>query len=86
MDQQAGTRRPTDPGTALGRSTCLDRFDRFRGLQPGKPCCARPPARLLLIRPDGYVAWAATPDEPTAQVLHTLKSALTTWFGTGHTS
>ncbi|MGW4825777.1 hypothetical protein ACWEP4_44790, partial [Streptomyces sp. NPDC004227] len=30
LDQQAGTRRPTDPGTALERSTCLDRFDRFR--------------------------------------------------------
>ncbi|MET7846594.1 hypothetical protein ABZT45_50915, partial [Streptomyces sp. NPDC005356] len=30
LDQQAGTRRPTDPGTALERTTCLDRFDRFR--------------------------------------------------------
>jgi hypothetical protein len=46
--------------------------------------CSRPPARALLIRPDGYVAWAATPDEPTAQVLATLESALTTWFGTGN--
>ncbi|MFF4828986.1 WD40 repeat domain-containing protein [Streptomyces sp. NPDC001312] len=34
LDQQAGTRRPTDPGTALERSTCLDRFDRFRCTVP----------------------------------------------------
>jgi hypothetical protein len=45
--------------------------------------CSRPPARALLIRPDGYVAWATTPDEPAEHVLVTLKSALTTWFGTG---
>ncbi|MGW9032992.1 hypothetical protein ACWGQ5_55635, partial [Streptomyces sp. NPDC055722] len=30
LDQQAGTSRPTDPGTTIKRSTCLDRFDRFR--------------------------------------------------------
>jgi hypothetical protein len=48
--------------------------------------CARPPAGALLIRPDGYVAWAATLDEPTEQVLNTLNTALTTWFGTAHAS
>ncbi|QFY12868.1 hypothetical protein GBF35_45515 [Nonomuraea phyllanthi] len=31
-----------------------------------------PPA--LLLRPDGYVAWAGTPDD-------TLDDALRTWFG-----
>ncbi|MFI6793136.1 hypothetical protein ACIBG4_37995 [Nonomuraea sp. NPDC050383] len=35
-----------------------------------------PPAPALLIRPDGYVAWAgADPDS--------LKTALTRWFGPG---
>jgi 2-polyprenyl-6-methoxyphenol hydroxylase-like FAD-dependent oxidoreductase len=37
-----------------------------------------PPAAALLIRPDGYVAWAATQDAPPASGLH---HALTTWFG-----
>ena len=39
---------------------------------------ASPPAAALLIRPDGYVAWAASPD-----TTHTdgLRHALTTWFG-----
>ncbi len=37
-----------------------------------------PPAAALLIRPDGYVAWAASQDAP-----HTdgLRHALTNWFG-----
>jgi hypothetical protein len=33
----------------------------------------------LLIRPDGYVAWAAAPDTPANDE---LRQALTTWFGT----
>ncbi|WP_443077536.1 hypothetical protein [Streptomyces sp. NBC_01450] len=37
MDQPAGTRHPADPSTALERSTCLDRFDRFR-VTDWKPC------------------------------------------------
>jgi 2-polyprenyl-6-methoxyphenol hydroxylase-like FAD-dependent oxidoreductase len=69
-------------GTRLSAATAgwKDRVDTLAAR------CARPPARALLIRPDGYVAWAATPDEPTEQVLTMLKSALTTWFGPGHTS
>src|SRR5262249_47889631 len=35
-----------------------------------------PPAPALLIRPDGYVAWAAAPDAPQAGG---LRRALTTW-------
>lgn len=40
--------------------------------------CADPPAPALLIRPDGYVAWAAATDvqDPSA-----LRDALATWFG-----
>ena len=34
------------------------------------------PAAALLIRPDGYVAWAADTAEP-----HSLRAALTRWFG-----
>ncbi|MFD1545288.1 FAD-dependent monooxygenase [Nonomuraea guangzhouensis] len=36
--------------------------------------CLAPPADALLIRPDGYVAWAGTPDE-------SLDEAVRTWFG-----
>ncbi|HEY4849399.1 MAG TPA: hypothetical protein VII22_01310 [Streptosporangiaceae bacterium] len=32
----------------------------------------------MLIRPDGYVAWAAPPDTPGNDG---LRHALTTWFG-----
>ncbi|MFI9589759.1 hypothetical protein [Nonomuraea sp. NPDC052265] len=37
------------------------------------PSC---PAEAVLVRPDGYVAWAGTPDA-------TLTEALETWFGNG---
>ncbi len=44
---------------------------------------ARPAPELdavaVLIRPDGYAAWAAGPD--TADVAEGLRQALTTWFG-----
>jgi 2-polyprenyl-6-methoxyphenol hydroxylase-like FAD-dependent oxidoreductase len=39
------------------------------------------PADAILIRPDGYVAWAASLDEPTDTALTTLRQALTHWFG-----
>lgn len=38
-----------------------------------------PPASALLIRPDGFLAWAAATD---AEDIGTLHDALTTWFGT----
>ena len=40
--------------------------------------CTAPPAAALLIRPDGYVAWAASPGDPDNDG---LRHALTTWFG-----
>ena len=40
--------------------------------------CAAPPAAALLIRPDGYIAWAASAGGQDNQG---LRQALTTWFG-----
>jgi 2-polyprenyl-6-methoxyphenol hydroxylase-like FAD-dependent oxidoreductase len=40
--------------------------------------CTAAPADALLIRPDGYVAWAASPGSPDHDG---LRHALTTWFG-----
>ena len=40
--------------------------------------CAAPPAPALLIRPDGYTAWAGS---TTDQGNQGLRQALTTWFG-----
>jgi hypothetical protein len=43
---------------------------------------AGPPADALLIRPDGYVAWAGTPVPPgSPDPLGGLPTALATWFG-----
>lgn len=39
------------------------------------------PADVLLIRPDGYVAWAATVGQPADEAAAELEQALTTWFG-----
>ena len=49
-----------------------DRVDILTAQSPGSPAAA------LLIRPDGYVAWAAAHDAPQAGG---LRRALTTWFG-----
>ena len=40
------------------------------------------PADALLIRPDAYVAWAATNDEPAESAIPGLRDALSDWFGT----
>lgn len=40
-----------------------------------------PSAAALLIRPDGYVAWAMSAGEPDVDDRTGLESALTTWFG-----
>ena len=39
------------------------------------------PADALLIRPDAYIAWAATIDEPTDTAAVGLGEALSYWFG-----
>jgi hypothetical protein len=44
-----------------------------------QPAAGSPPADALLIRPDGYVAWASGPGaaDPAAG----LGAAISTWFG-----
>ena len=39
------------------------------------------PADALLIRPDAYIAWAATIDEPADEDAVALREALSHWFG-----
>ncbi|MFY9926668.1 MAG: FAD-dependent monooxygenase, partial [Streptosporangiaceae bacterium] len=40
------------------------------------------PADVLLIRPDAYIAWAATTGEPAGTAAPALRAALRSWFGT----
>ena len=39
------------------------------------------PADALLIRPDAYIAWAATAGEPADADVPALQEALSRWFG-----
>ena len=39
--------------------------------------CSQPPAPAVLVRPDGYVAWAGAPDSDA----RSLRTALAAWFG-----
>lgn len=39
------------------------------------------PATAVLVRPDGYVAWASSQTVPGPDELRELRSALTHWFG-----
>jgi hypothetical protein len=39
------------------------------------------PADAFLIRPDAYIAWAATIDEPIVNAAPELRDALSGWFG-----
>jgi 2-polyprenyl-6-methoxyphenol hydroxylase-like FAD-dependent oxidoreductase len=39
------------------------------------------PAKALLVRPDGYVAWASSADAPDAGEMRELRRALGYWFG-----
>jgi hypothetical protein len=55
-----------DPGIRAAAAGWTDRVDVMAGR------CADAPAPALLVRPDGYVAWAGAP-EPA--------QALRTWFG-----
>jgi hypothetical protein len=49
-------------------------------LKPAFPCGARwPDAAVVLLRPDGRVAWA----DQSGKVADGLRTALTAWFGPG---
>jgi 2-polyprenyl-6-methoxyphenol hydroxylase-like FAD-dependent oxidoreductase len=39
------------------------------------------PATVVLVRPDGYVAWASSQAHPDPDQLRELRSVLTQWFG-----
>jgi 2-polyprenyl-6-methoxyphenol hydroxylase-like FAD-dependent oxidoreductase len=39
------------------------------------------PATAVLVRPDGYVAWASSANPPGPEELRELRGALTRWFG-----
>jgi hypothetical protein len=39
------------------------------------------PATAVLVRPDGYVAWASSQTRPDSDELRKLRSVLTHWFG-----
>ncbi|MEU7023882.1 FAD-dependent monooxygenase [Streptomyces sp. NPDC046203] len=45
-------------------------------------CDQEPELAGLLVRPDGYIAWAADRDATADELREGLRSALATWFGT----
>lgn len=45
-------------------------------------CAAESELAGVLVRPDGYVAWAVDRDASEAEVRDSLATALATWFGT----
>lgn len=58
----------------------------FAEIQDGLNVAAGSPsgqvaATALLVRPDGYVAWASSHNQPDADEIRELRSALTRWFG-----
>ncbi|GGV42958.1 FAD-dependent oxidoreductase [Kitasatospora herbaricolor] len=65
-------------GAGLPAATAAPWKDRVDMVTAG---CAAPPAAALLIRPDGYVAWAAAAGEPDGQLTEGLRTALAAWFG-----
>jgi 2-polyprenyl-6-methoxyphenol hydroxylase-like FAD-dependent oxidoreductase len=63
-----------------GRADLVDVAGEWAGrVDVVRAASAARPAEAILIRPDGYVAWAAGPDAP--QEPSALRSALETWFG-----
>jgi hypothetical protein len=65
-----------------------DRSDLRRAAHPWHPrigihtaSADHRPADALLIRPDAYVAWAASSEEADAPAVAGLREALSTWFG-----
>ncbi|MDC0772583.1 FAD-dependent monooxygenase [Streptomyces sp. HD] len=65
-----------DGGAADVSAAWAGRVDVVRAAPPGANGCA-----ALLVRPDGYVAWAAGPGAFEAPARPGLRAALTQWFG-----
>jgi 2-polyprenyl-6-methoxyphenol hydroxylase-like FAD-dependent oxidoreductase len=65
-----------DPGVRAAAAGWADRVSISR-----YPCPARPDLAALLVRPDGYVAWAAGRHESPARRRTGLLDALRRWFG-----
>jgi 2-polyprenyl-6-methoxyphenol hydroxylase-like FAD-dependent oxidoreductase len=66
-----------DPALAAAAGGWTGRVDLVAARCTAPP----PPAAALLIRPDGYVAWVGTADDPQRPVGRGLRDALATWFG-----
>jgi 2-polyprenyl-6-methoxyphenol hydroxylase-like FAD-dependent oxidoreductase len=66
----------SDEALARAAAPWHDRVD----VVAGRPVTEPPPAAAMLIRPDGYVAWAAGPG--AADLARGLTEALRAWFGT----
>jgi 2-polyprenyl-6-methoxyphenol hydroxylase-like FAD-dependent oxidoreductase len=66
---------PASAALASAASPWRDRVN----MVAGRPVSEPPPAAAMLIRPDGYVAWAVGPD--TGNLAGGLPEALRTWFG-----
>ncbi len=65
----------TEPGAAPADAAAGGWHDRVRVEHP-----ARPTGTTVLVRPDGYVAWATDQTEP-AELATAVRAALTDWCG-----
>ncbi|WP_061300056.1 FAD-dependent monooxygenase [Herbidospora cretacea] len=66
-----------DAGAAKEAAAWHDRVDTLTTSCPDP----NPPATALLLRPDGYVAWASAAARPDSRERGALRAALTRWFG-----
>ena len=67
----------TDPAAAAGAAAAWS--DRISVVTARCLAAGTKPAAAILIRPDGYVAWASGPDAPDPAA--GLRDALVAWFG-----
>ena len=78
------SRTPSDPCSSTSPTAQTSARRRETGgiaSTSTRPSTDDRPADALLIRPDAYIAWAATIDEPTDTAAVALREALSYWFG-----
>ena len=68
----------TDGGEVA--AALVDKDDRLT-VAAGRPVGEVPAATALLVRPDGYVAWASSRARPDPDEMRELRGVLTQWFG-----